>query len=235
MAINCIILEDSPHNSQLLESHIYKLPSLNMVQVCQDFDSLETALTTIEDIEILFLVVEELDATHYVFLDKLPQRPFIIVHSGKEQLAIEAFKLQVVDFLPKPLNFEALSTAVKKVLDLTVDPSLLDGWARKKYFFVKSDYKIVKIDFDEILYIEGMGEYVRIYATNQKVITLLSLAKLAKILPPSFIRTHRSYIINLDRVDFIQTNSVMIGDNELPISKSQKKPFLKHINENGLL
>ncbi|MCH2046454.1 MAG: response regulator transcription factor, partial [Saprospiraceae bacterium] len=209
MAINCILLEDQPHSSQLLESHIYKLPSLNMVQVCQDFDTLEAALNTLENIEILFLVVETLDATHYTFLDTLSQRPFIIVHSGNEHLAVEAFKLQVVDFLPVPLDFEGLSTAVKRVLDLTVDPSLLDGWARKKYFFVKSDYKIIKINFADILYIEGMGEYVRIYTPAQKVITLLSLTKLAKILPPSFIRTHRSYIINLDKVDFIQTNSVI--------------------------
>jgi len=239
MALNCAILEDRPNSSTLLESHIHKMPTLHMTKVCQDFDGLESTLKEVP-IGLLFLVVEELDSTHFDFLQSLPQRPSIIIYSNNGDLAIEAFKLQAVDFLEHPIEYQALSSAVQKaVAEKAInlnDKNRLEMMMRKKYFFVKSDYKIVKVTIDDILFVEGLGEYIRIYTTDQKVITLLSLSKIQDILPEhQFLRIHRSYIVNIDKIKFIQNNIVSVGEHQIPISKSQKKNFLQFIDKSGLL
>lgn len=239
MALNCAILEDNPNSSTLLESHIHKMPSLHMTKVCQDFDSLEATLKEVP-VGLLFLVVEELDSSHFDFLQSLAQRPSIIIYSNNENLAIEAFKLQAVDFLAYPIQYDALSHAVQKAITEKAininEKNRLEMMLQKKYFFVKSDYKIVKVTIDEVLFVEGLGEYIRIYTSGQKIVTLLSLAKIQEILPEhQFLRIHRSYIVNLDKVNFIQNNVVSIGEHEVPISKSQKKNFLQFIDNSGLL
>lgn len=239
MALNCAILEDSPNSSTLLQSHIHKMPALHMTKACQDFDSLETVLKDIP-VGLLFLVVQDLDSSHFDFLQSLPQRPSIIVYSNNNDLAVEAFKLQAVDFLALPIQYDSLSTAVQKAVAAKAinanEQNRLEMMLKKKYFFVKSDYKIVKVTIDEVLFVEGLGEYIRIYTASQKIVTLLSLAKIQDILPEhQFLRIHRSYIVNLDKINFIQNNIVSIGEHQLPISKSQKKNFIQFIDKSGLL
>ncbi len=239
MALNCAILEDSPNISTLLESHIHKMPSLHMTGVYQDFDALEVTLKEVP-VGILFLAVESLDSSHFDFLKNLPQRPSIILYSNNQDLAIEAFKIQAVDFLEHPIQYESLTHAVQKAIAEKAinmnEQNRLEMMLKKKYFFVKSDYKIVKVTIDDVLYVEGLGEYIRIYTTTQKIVTLLSLLKMTEILPQhQFLRIHRSYIVNLDKINFIQNNIVSVGEHQIPISKSQKKNFMQFIDKSGLL
>jgi len=239
MALNCVILEDTPNSSQLLESFIYKTSALHMNGVYQDFDSLETALKK-NAISLLFLVVKQLDSQHFDFLNSLAERPTIIVHSANASLALEAYKLQAVDFLEAPIQVEAFNEAIQKAITARVinlnEKNKLENILKQKYFFVKADYKIIKITIDDILFIEGMGEYIRIYTNQEKIVTLMSLTKMVETLPEhQFIRIHRSYIINIDKVNFVQNNVVSIGEHQLPVSKSQKKTFIRFIDSIGLL
>ncbi len=111
---------------------------------------------------------------------------------------------------------------------------LLTQYRTQDYFFVKSDYKIVKINFAEVIFIEGMREYVRIHTENHKVMTLLSMQKMEEMLPSSmFARIHRSHIVNLSKIKEIQGNTVYLGNQQLPVSKSYKEQFLKQINRYG--
>ena len=239
MGLHCAILEDRPNSSRLLESYIYKISTLQMNGVYQDFDSLEAALQK-APVAILFVVFDQLDSSHYDFLQNLPQQPSIIVHSANANLALDAYKIQAVDFLQMPIEIELLRDAIQKAVTARVinlnEQKKLEHLLKKKYFFVKSDYKIIKIAIQEVLYIEGLGEYIRIHTTQFKIVTLLSLSKLLEVLPRhQFIHIHRSYIVNIDKINFIQNNLVSIGKQQLPISKSRKKIFLSFIDSNGLL
>lgn len=239
MGLSCAILEDSPNSSRLLESYIYKMPTLQMNGVYQDFDSLEMALSK-ESIAILFIVFSKKDDIAYNYLKKLPQSISLILHSSDTALAIDAYQIQAVDFLTMPIQVDLLRDAIQKAIMARVmnlnEQNKLENILKKKYFFIKSDYKIVKITINEILFVEGLGEYIRIHTTQNKIVTLLALSKLLEILPNyQFISIHRSYIINIDKINFIQNNIVSIGANQLPISKSRKKIFLNFINSSGLL
>ena len=236
MTLKCILVEDSQGASRLIESFLYKISTVQVLGVCQDLDTLEQELKA-QEVDALLLVLDQINLEDWMFLDKLPNRPAIILCSANN-LAIEAFNIRAADFIAAPAALDTVSQSIHKIITQRIaqqnEQLAIDK--KRNYFFVKSDYKIVKVDFDTILYIEGLGEYVRIYTENEKVVTLLSLAKLEKTLPKDdFIRTHRSYIINVNKIEFVQNNMITIGNNQLPISKSQRKTFLSFIDANGLL
>ncbi len=212
-----------------------------MVRVCPNLEELERLLKE-EKIELLFFVVEIISDSQLTFWKALKEPPLLIFHPPNCNLAYPAFQMGALDYLIQPLDFKDFAKGVEKALNYISflqwkqSTSESANPSAHNYFFVKADYKIVKINFEEILFIEGLGEYVRIYTENQKIVTLQSLSRLEKILPSgNFTRIHRSHIINVDKINFIQNNIVSIGKYQLAISKGQKKDFLKYINKSGLL
>lgn len=150
----------------------------------------------------------------------------------------------MLDYLLKPIEFERFFKAVSKAIEWlerganvgkVLNPADVP-LASPTYFFVKSDYKIVKVVFDEILFIEALQKYVRIHTATERVVTLMSMSQLEEALPSGqFVRIHRSYIINLDKINSVEGNTVHVGKHDLPVSKGQREGFWEKIKEKGVL
>ncbi len=233
MLLKCAILQEPEFSNPLLESYLYKLPGVHVQGSFQDMESLEAQLQEIPA-DLLFLVVTQIRKEDFEFLEKLPKRPEIIIHSSNKEIAFDAYRIGAIDFLPLPLKLEDLSKAIRRVQQF-IHPENANNKAGKSCFFVKSDYKIVRIGFPDILFIEGLGEYVRIHTKGKKIVTLLSLSRLEKLLPADhFFRIHRSYIIHIEKINYIQNHVVCIGQHHLSVSKSRRRELLAVINEFGL-
>ena len=250
MKLKCILVDDESLARKLLTSYIVKIPELELVATCENALQAKAALQK-QAIDVMFLDIQMPDLTGIELLKMLKHKPITILTTAYSEYALEGYQLEVIDYLLKPISFERFILAVDKAreyLDLkklqsnqntqqteptNEEPS--NTLIHKDYFFVKADYKIIKIIFDEIFYIEGLREYVRIHTQAQKVITLLSLNKLESVLPKNkFFRIHRSFIINLDKIQEIQGNMVVVDNQSLTVSKSQKEEFFELIKRHGL-
>ncbi|MFM2376216.1 MAG: hypothetical protein RLZZ165_1313 [Bacteroidota bacterium] len=166
-------------------------------------------------------------------------RHWIVLSSHREQAAF-AYDCGAVDFVPKPVHSVRLDQAIRRVLLVQglrrpPPPAMKSPEVRRDYFFVKSDYKVVKIAIGEIQYIEGLREYVRIHTDQGRIVTLATLSRLEEILPVEhFARVHRSFIVNLQKIHFVQGNVISIGNKQVAISKSRREEFLELLNQDGL-
>jgi len=147
------------------------------------------------------------------------------------QILFQAFDLEVVDYLLKPISFERFLQAVNKVYDSltkTIPTETLKPQAEHKrdYIFVKTEYRIQRIDFKDVLFIEGMKEYLRIHTKNEKIMTLMSFKKMEELLPrDNFARVHKSYIIAINKIDSVERNRIKIKNNSIPVGDTYKKRF----------
>ena len=190
----------------------------------------------------MFLDIQMPHITGLDFLKTLTSAPATIFTSAYSEYAIDAFNFEVVDYLLKPIEFERFFQAINKALktigkinkpELSFQQKVVEETKIvNEYFFVKTDQKIVRVAFNEVLFIEGLQKYVKIYLSNNEVlICLLSLSGLLETLPsPPFVRIHRSYIINIDHIHSIQGNQVMIAEHNLPVSKGQRNAFFQLID-----
>lgn len=237
--IRCLIIDDEALALDLLEDNIRRVSFLELAGKCKNgFDAME--LLQKEQIDLIFLDIQMPDISGIQFLRSLHKKPLVIFTTAFEKYALEGFELDVVDYLLKPFSFDRFLKSVNKAKDLL-------GLQQKKelpekvvvpkvpeFLFVKSDYKLVKIDIKDILYIEGLKDYVKIFTGEKPVITLLTLKAIEEKLPSSdFRRIHRSYIVNLRKIRFVQRNMVTIGGNAIPIGENYREGFLKIINENS--
>lgn len=239
--IKCLLVDDERLAQELLAGYIKKVPSLEIVAICSTAMEAMHYLST-SQVDLLFLDIQMPDLTGIAFLRSLKTQPATILTTAYSEYALEGFELSVVDYLLKPIEFERFFQALSKALERLqkpvppadiFDPS--DKVAKEDYFFIKTDSKIVRIAFDEVLYIEALQKYIRIHTTDKKIISLLSLSKIEELLPtPPFIRIHRSYLVNIDKVDSIEGNMVRIKAHQLPISKGQRELFMNRLREKGL-
>ncbi|MEO1259383.1 MAG: LytTR family DNA-binding domain-containing protein [Bacteroidota bacterium] len=238
----CIIVDDETLARELLSGYIAKIPYLELLAECPNAIEAKFALQKHQP-DILFLDIQMPDLTGLELLRLLPSRPATVLTTAFSEHAMEGYELDVLDYLLKPIEFERFFKAVSKVVEWigrsTGDSNRVVPAASpalpSDYFFVKSDYKIVKVVFDEILFIEALQKYVRIHTAKERVVTLMSMSQLEAALPKEkFYRTHRSYIINIDRIDSIEGNQVKIDTHKLPVSKGQRDGFLAKIKEKGL-
>lgn len=249
MKIKCILVDDESLARKLIATYIHKITDLELVSACENALQAKNVLLQ-EDIDLMFLDIQMPDLTGIELLKSLKKKPLTILTTAYSEYALEGYQLEVIDYLLKPISLERFLQGVDKArdylklrkihLDINTEndfffPEKNTPLAHKDYFFVKADYKILKVEYEEIVYIEGLREYVRIHTQNQKIITLLSLNKLEEVLPKDkFFRIHRSHIINLDKIKEIQGNMVVVDHQALTISKSQKDAFYELIQKNGL-
>lgn len=234
--INCIALDDEPLALDLLEDNINKIPFLNLIKKCNN--SVE-ALDIINNdkIDLIFLDIEMPDVSGINFLKSLRNKPMIIFITAYEKYAIEGFELDVLDYLLKPVSFERFYKAASKALEYYGYINNLDinHYTTPKYIFVKADYKIIKINISDILYIEGLKDYVKIYAGCKPILTLSSLKALENKLPlKDFVRVHKSYIIAIQKIESIGKSRIKIFDKEIPISENYREHFFKIIESNNI-
>jgi len=242
--INVIIVDDEPLAQDVLETYIEKMPELNLVRKCSNALEANEALKT-NEIDLMFLDIQMPQLTGVDFLKTLKNPPLVIFTTAYPNYAIEGFELNALDYLLKPISLERFMKAVNKAIDqieLQRTEKSTNGSSQAKdenYFFVKADKKLIKVNFKDIIYIEGLKDYVIIRMDTSRVITLQTMKSLEAKLPQHiFRRIHRSYIVNIDRIQAIVGNMVeVIEKNQakhLPIGKNYRDELLKIINKNRL-
>ncbi len=221
--INCIIIEDTPLAVQKLEGFISRIPLLNLLQSFDNgLDALIFMQTHTVDLVFLDIQMEKLNGLQ--FLESIRSRPKIIIVSAYSQYAIHGFEHNVSDYLLKPYSFERFLKSIDKI------QSELPVAQSKNYMFVKTEYRMERIDFQDILYIEGMGAYLRIVTCQTKIMTLQSFIQIEKQLPADqFHRVHKSYIVALDKIKSIERNVILIENERIPIGKSYVDEFYQFI------
>jgi two-component system, LytTR family, response regulator len=231
MIINCIAIDDEPPARILIKGFISKVPYLKLLNTFKDgLSGIEFIKTN--EVDLIFLDIEMGGLSGIQLLKSLNKKPKIIITTAYRNYAIDAFDLDVTDYLLKPLSFERFLKAVDKVYNqLWKEKEPSDNQLPKKDFiFVKTDYKMQRINFDDILYIEGLYEYLMIITKTSKITTLQSFKNIEKLLPKSnFIRVHKSYLVALDKIDNIEKHTIKILGKEIPIGDKFKKKFFEVI------
>lgn len=231
MKIKCIIIDDEYLARELLEDYISKLPQLELVGKCNGVPQAMEVLQN-ESVDVMFLDVQMPDISGVDFLKSLNNKPIVILTTAYPDYALDGYALDVIDYLLKPISFERFVKSVNKASDQFMIFSKRDNSIEKKYITLKSEHKIYKVNYDNILYIEGAKEYVIFYLKEGKrIITLEALKRLEDLLPNNFMRIHRSHIINKNEVKSLYGNMVEIGDEKILIGKTYKEQVLAQIFE----
>lgn len=242
--INVIIVDDEPLAQDVLETYIEKIPELNLVEKCSNALEANDALKN-HDIALMFLDIQMPQLTGIDFLKTLSHPPLVIFTTAYPNYAIEGFELNALDYLLKPISLERFMKAVNKAMEQIElqgrgsAAADAEGEEEPDFIFVKADKKLVKVNYADIIYIEGLKDYVIIRMENSRVITLQTMKSLEEKLPPgTFRRIHRSYIVNVDRIEAIVGNMVEVLEKNqakhLPIGKNYRDELLEIINKNRL-
>ena len=238
--MKCVIIDDEPLAVELIKEFVSKVESLELIRT---FNNAIDAITVINNssIDLIFLDIEMPHFSGINFLNAIDKKPIVIFTTAYSNYAVEGFDLGAVDYLVKPIPFHRFLKSVMRAQQLfnsqnltstVLTPKVVVPEIEPDFMFVRSEYENVKINFSDILFIEGLKDYVKIYTTDNKfTLTLISLIKLENLLSTKgFARIHRSYIINIKYVKSIQKNKVLLADKRIPISESYKNSFFERIN-----
>lgn len=235
MKITCLIVDDEPLARNLLREYAGKVPYLDVRGTCANAIEAMEILRN-EPVDLLLLDIQMPDITGTAFVKTLQRKPLVIFTTAYSEYALEGYELDVVDYLLKPITFERFLRAIDKASQRLekgkphAAESPHASEADTSFMFVKDGTKLVKVRWDDILYIEGLKDYVTIHTRDQKIVTLQRLKALEGQLPPEkFMRIHNSYIVALDAIDVVHKNEVQVGMAKLPISDSYRKAFREFV------
>jgi two-component system LytT family response regulator len=231
MMINCIAVDDEPLALGLLADNIGKVPYLKLEACCNDaFEA--TKVLKEKNIDLVFIDIQMPGLTGLQFISSLQHKPMVILTTAYKQYALDGYQLNVVDYLLKPVDMARFMAACNKAQELYELRNVAHSGSRKAentiqdYFFINVDYSLMKVVFKDIIWIEGLRDYVKIYlksAPGKPLVTRVSIKSLEEQLPPSlFIRIHKSYIISVDSITSVRKNSVFIKDQELTVGETYK-------------
>lgn len=230
MKLNCIIIEDELMARKSLEILCGKINTLNLIA---SFESTESARDILEKepIDLIFLDVEMPGMSGIEFLETLSVIPQVIIISSNPEYAYDAFEFNATDFLKKPVTQKRILQAIKKAEKRNIQLAYNTIESAKKEIYIKSEGKYVRLAFESILYFENVGDYVKVVTTNSTHIIYGSLKSIdEKIINPRFLKVHRSYIINLDKIVDIQDNTLVIAQKVIPISRLYRAVLFSSIN-----
>lgn len=230
--LQCIIADDEPIARQILENYIKEIPTLTLVASCKDaFEVMD--IMQKQPVDLLFLDINMPKLSGLSLLKTMQQRPEVIITTAYPEYAIEGFELSVTDYLLKPFSLERFLQAVMKVQKKSATPLetiVVQKEETSSSIFVKSDKKLIKLMYDEINYVEAFGNYIKIY-TDQMILVPQTLAGFLEKLPNDFLRIHKSYVINFDKLKLIDGNQVVLeNDATLSIGKSYRKAVIDRID-----
>ena len=237
MNLKCIIIDDEPLAIDLLKSYVQKTPFLELVDT---FDNALSAISTINEknIDVLFLDINMPMITGLEFSKTIPPSTRIIFTTAYNQYAVEGFRLNALDYLLKPINYIEFLQAANKAQEWfklkNNENNETDTDTTATSIFIKSGYRMEKIQFEDILYIENQKDYVKFHLENIKepVSSLMSMQSLEEKLPDKqFMRVHRSFIVNLDKIKTIERNCIVFGKEYIPVSESYKSKFQDFVNK----
>jgi len=228
--LNCVIVEDLPVAANFLNRCCEQS---GKVEVLGMFSSVSDAQSFLDNqvVDLIFLDVELPGATGFELIDKLSFSPKIILTTSKPEYAYDAFQYYVDDFLKKPFTYKRFMEALERLEKSLESPGPVQASAQKDHFFIKVDHKLVKLMNDQILYIESMGDYVRFVTEDKKLVTLNTMKNLEERMDSGqFVKVHRSYIVNINKIDDLQGNQIYIRKHEVPIGKAYREEIMKRLN-----
>lgn len=227
--ITCIITDDEPFARKGLQGYVEKIGFLDLKGVCEDALQLSNLLQQ-QPVDLLFLDIQMPHITGIEFIRALSNPPKVIFTTAFEQYALQGFELDVIDYLLKPISYERFLKAAWKARDYFALRDVKSSSPVAPYMFAKSNGRLEKINFDELLFIEGMENYVSVYFENKKLIVHTTLKSLLEKLPSGqFIQTHKSYIVAINKVESIEGNTIHIKKHQVPVSKYLREEVLGQI------
>ncbi len=239
--LNCIIVDDEPIALEILESYIAQNEHLNLVKKCVHAIEASESIK-IEKPDLVFLDINMPEVSGLDLAKSIKGGPMIVFTTAYDEYAVDAFEINAIDYLMKPISPSRFDEAVQRCIEYKVlRARQQDGGGEETdietendFIFVKSEQKLIKIAFSDILYVEALADYVKIYiAEGKRIITLQTMKNMTSKLPTEkFVRVHRSFIISLAQVKSLSANEVDIGARKIPVGKNYKDDFLSKINKN---
>lgn len=233
--IRCIAIDDEPLALQKIAAYIEKTPFLEATALCE---SAIQALDIIQNntVDLMFVDINMPDINGMDFVKSLSIKPLIVFTTAYSEYAIESFKVDAIDYLLKPIEYSEFLRVANKAKQKLIEKhdSATQMELNDKHLFIKTEHKIVRIEINNITYVEGMREYVKIHQINSKpIMTLMSMKKLEDTLPKDrFMRVHRSFIVNLNTITTIERNRIIYDENiYIPVSEQYKDNFKKYIDK----
>lgn len=249
MNIRCISVDDEPLALNKMKGFIEKVPFLEHV------GSFGNGMDTIaylkdNEVDLMFLDIQMDDITGIQLMKTLDKLPVVIFTTAYDEYAMKGYELDVCDYLLKPISFDRFLKAVNKAYDIiqyqedtnqkeqeSADPHPDNAVShtKREFMFLKTEYRMQKVNFDDILYIEGMKDYLRVKTTDTSIMTIMTFKKMVEILPKdNFIRVHRSYIVPLSKIESIERSRIKIGDQLIPLGDLYKDDFYKLLKDMGV-
>jgi two-component system LytT family response regulator len=246
--LRCIAVDDEPLALDIIEDYVSKVPFLELVKRTENaIEALQ--LVQAGGIDLVFLDIQMPELTGIQFLKIANNKASYILTTAYSQYALESYDLNVSDYLLKPIAFDRFYKAVEKVHNQakTAEPAAVaqpvpvsapfsaSNHSVQDFIFVKTEHKIQKIQLDDILYIEGLKDYISIFTRAERVITLQNMKKMEETLPKGqFVRVHKSYIISLDKIESIERSRIAINGKVIPIGDTYRDEFFKHIDNKNI-
>ncbi len=238
--IRCIAIDDEPLSLAQISNYIAKIPYLELVGKCRD--ALEAIkIINEEQVDLMFVDINMPDLNGLDFVRSLTKGPKVIFTTAYSEYAIEGYKVEAIDYLLKPFGFQDFLGAVDRAHRLiegkSEDNKVQVTEVQNESLFVKNDYRINRIAFADIKYVESMGEYLRIFLEGQAkpLMPLMSMKRMEEILPDkSFMRVHRSYIVNMNKIQEISRMRIIFDDVYIPVGDNYKQKFMEYINERSI-
>lgn len=240
--IKCIVVDDKPLAIDVLTHYISKIPVLDLTfSTDNPIEALNKVLE--EEIDLVFLDIQMPELNGVQFMKIVKGKCLVVLTTAYTDYALEGFENDAVDYLLKPVSFERFYKAVEKVQLLMKGKGLVEKEMTttaipepKKVvndIFVKTEYKLVRVNLDEILYVKGMQNYVTIYTTNEKITSLQTMKKIEELLPANqFVRIHKSYIVSINKIESVERNRIKIGGDTITLGEVYRKTFYETINTN---
>jgi len=237
--IKCLVIDDEQPARDILQKHIEGVEALELAGSCNNAVEALSFLQS-NTVDLLFLDIQMPHILGTNFIRTLKNPPKVIFTTAYRKYAIEGFELDAVDFLLKPIGFDRFLKAVNKILQLNLEATLPEAdkveskEPAQPFLYFRSDRKMVKVLFNDILYIEGLRDYIRIFTTTKTIVTKHLLASLQEMLPAdSFLRIHRSYIVSINKIDSYNADMIEIAKKELPIGRLYKHDVNKLLNSSS--
>ncbi|AVM51268.1 LytTR family DNA-binding domain-containing protein [Capnocytophaga sp. oral taxon 878] len=228
----CIIVDDEPMALQLLESYVLKTPFLQLVGKFSNAIDVLDYFYNRGDAELIYMDIQMPELTGLQLSKKLPPHTRIVFTTAFNQYALDGYKVNAIGYLLKPFNYAEFLETAQKAIQLESLSASKPLQATDDYIFVKVDYKQVKVLFSDILYVESVKDYIRIYLTStaEPLQTLMSLKKIEELLPPDqFMRVHRSFIVALNKIEIMERNQIIFGKQRITIADGVKEDFLNRM------
>ena len=244
MKLRCIAVDDEPLALDVIQDYIQRVPFLEFEA---RFDSALDAMNYLKgsEVDLIYLDIQMEDLTGIQMIKLLPVRPQVIFTTAYSSYALQGYELDVTDYLLKPIAFDRFLMAANKAYERK---KALDAGSSDKrdemiihnphntYFFIKTEYRLQKVNYSDVLYIEGQGDYLKIITPKENIMTLQTFKRIEEILPEQdFARIHRSYIVAIDKIDSIERNRVHIAGQVLPVSDSYKDAFFELLEKKGIV